>query len=286
MRTILRIFLWILVIVSGLYLLCITTVEGFDGTPSELDTTEQSLRSEITSQVTILNDNLCPIYKSVLDARTDSYIGDYDTTIEKASEKVGSRKGINTYILTNPFKIGYTNSSIAFPDTRLQSERNENEQKAFKCRAKAFAIESIKADAGGLLFPCPPPTDAMEIPNNVDAYITNTSMVFILFASETKKKIEDSLSTACKKEGFDDLDKQEKPEPSEEIKDECPKKKKIVNDDPELQKQRIQVLKIKLDALKKGLSSKMYLLLLDKFKELTELKAKAESGQLTTNCSA
>ena len=120
-------------------------------------------------------------------------------------------------------------------------------------------------------------------------------MIFILFAAEMKKKIEDSLSKACTNQGFVDSGnqpaqqeppKQPKPQPPPE-EDECaPKKKKIVNDDPTLQIQRIQVLQIKLDALKKGLSSKEYLMLLDKFKELMELKSKAESGQLSPNCSA
>jgi hypothetical protein len=292
MGTLVRIILWSLIIVSGLYLLCITTVEGFEGGPSELDIKEEALRNEIISQVTLLNDKLCPIYKSVVDIRTDTYIGDFDSTIEKSREKSDNNQSNSLYYMTNPFRVGYTGKRFAYPDPRLQSERNTGEQKGFKCRAKAEAIHSIKSDTQGLLFPCPPPAEPMDIPNNVDAYIVNTSIIFILFAAETKKKIEDSLSKACTNQGFVDSGKQPiqqtppKPQtPPEE--DECaPKKKKIVNDDPTLQIQRIQVLQIKLDALKKGLSSKEYLMLLDKFKELMELKSKAESGQLAPNCPA
>ena len=122
MRTPVRIILWFLVIVSGLYLLCITTVEGFEGTPSELDIKEQALRNEITSQVTILNDKLCPIYKSVVDIRTDTYIGDFDSTIEKGREKSESKELNLIYYVFNPFRVGYRGLAVAYPDSKLQSE--------------------------------------------------------------------------------------------------------------------------------------------------------------------
>jgi uncharacterized protein YlaN (UPF0358 family) len=224
--------LWLLIILSGLYLLyLIVVVEGFESIPSELDTKEDSLRKEITSQVTILNENLCPIYKTVLDAKIDEYM-------------------------------------------QKQSEINDDQRKALRCKAKAIAKASMTKDTEGLLFPCPPPTDPIDIPNNIDTYIINTSIIFTLFVIKTKKTIEASLSK-CTKERFEDKE------------DDCPSPKNVgVNNDPELQKQRIQALELKLSALKKGLNSKEYLLLLDNYKELTELKAKAESGQLTPNCSS
>jgi len=225
--------LWLLIILSGLYLLyLIVVVEGFETIPSELDTNEDTLRKEINSQITLLNENLCPIYKAVLDARIDAYI-----------EK--------------------------------HPEINDDEKKAFRCKAKAIAKASIKKDAQGLLFQCPPYTEAMDVPNNVDAYIINTSIIFTVFVIESKKKIEESLSK-CTKERFEDKEDEECPAP----------KNADVNNDPELQKQRIQALELKLSALKKGLNSKEYTLLLDNYKELTTLKAKAESGQLTPNCSS
>jgi hypothetical protein len=224
--------LWLLIILSGLYLLyLVVIVEGFETIPSDLDIKEEGLRKEINSQITLLNENLCPIYKAVLDARTDAYI-----------EK--------------------------------QPEINDSEKKAFRCKARAIAMASMKKDAQDLLFQCPPYTEPMDVPNNIDNYIINTSIIFTVFVIESKKKIEESLSK-CTKEGFEDKD------------DECPSPKNAgVNNDPELQKQRIQALELKLSALKKGLNSKEYILLLDNYKELTTLKAKAESGQLTPNCSS
>lgn len=205
-------------------------VEGFDVIPSELDVKEDALRNEINSQITLLNENLCPIYKSIIDTKTDSYI-----------------------------------------DENNKDNENEDEKKAFRCKARAMAKSSLKTDTQNLLFPCPPYTEPMDVPNNIDTYIINTSIVFTVFVIETKKKIEGSLSK-CTKEGFEDKE------------DECPAPKANVNNDPGLQKQRIQALELKLSALKRGLNSKEYILLLDNYKELTALKAKAESGNLSPNC--
>jgi hypothetical protein len=56
--------------------------------------------------------------------------------------------------------------------------------------------------------------------------------------------------------------------------------------DPALAEQRIQVLQIKADALKKVLVEPSFVSFISQVKSLREIKAKAESGQGSTNCSA
>jgi hypothetical protein len=135
-------------------------------------------------------------------------------------------------------------------------------------------VESLKFsfETTGFLFPCPPPTDALQVPNNIDVMINMTTMAFIPEIDSIKKKIEDSLSCPPKEkfinmtyntEGFDDA-----------------------TADPALQEQRIQVLQIKADALKKAILEPQFVKFTTNVKILRELKAKAQSGQGSTNCSS
>jgi len=160
-------------------------------------------------------------------------------------------------------------------DTNL-TDKEDN--LANRCAAKSKALESIKKDTSNLLFPCPPPTDPMKVPNDIDKYIEKTSIVLISFLDDIKKNIEKSLSCPPKKEKFEDKPQtQEKP-------DECATIPADVSNLPPEKAQRIQALQLKSNALKRGLENPLFLSLINKYNELKELKAKAESGKLTPNC--
>jgi len=155
---------------------------------------------------------------------------------------------------------------------------------ANKCNAKSQALESLNKDTNNLLFVCPPPTDPMLVPNNIDKYIEKTSILFNSFLDTTKQNIEKSLSCQPKKEGFEDI-----PDDSTcaaVVATAKPNTLEAKKEDPALKQQRIQALQLKSDALKKGLINPLFISLIDKYNELKEIKRKAESGELKPNCSS
>jgi len=122
-------------------------------------------------------------------------------------------------------------------------------------------VQTLKysQETTGFLFPCPPPIDAMNVPNNIDDYIIATSKAFLPKLTEMKTNIEKSLSCPPKKkEKFQD--------------------KTISNDSV------IQSLQQKVETLNKALSSDVFINLSSYFKEMKVLKTKAESGNMSSNC--
>jgi hypothetical protein len=166
---------------------------------------------------------------------------------------------------------------------------NKESNIANKCLAKSKAIESINKETNNLLFPCPPPTDPMLVPNNIDQYIEKTTLLLNNFLDSLKKSIQESLSCP-KKEGFQDGS--DMPDDSQcaavnaAAKKEEVKAQEVKMEDPALKQQRIQALQLKSDALKKGLINPLFISLIDKYNELKEIKRKAESGELKPNCSS
>jgi hypothetical protein len=66
------VILWLLIFLSGLYLIFLVvsnTIEGFDGNIP--DTKEKDLKDEITQYMTLANDTICVAYKEVLNQIID-----------------------------------------------------------------------------------------------------------------------------------------------------------------------------------------------------------------------
>ena len=263
-----HIILWCLIICSGLYLLYLilsTFIEGFDDLTAP-DTREKDLRKEVTQYITLANDTLCVAYKEILDQKIDEILPEAQRILppsdqdpderHKAKAKAISDIAQNTMPLM-PGPIGLIKRQ---PLTPIKASEVEN---------LVFSVEKT-----GFLFPCPPPKDPLQVPNNIDVMIRNTTAAFFPQIQAMKKKIEESLSCP-KKEKFTDYNMEYITEGFDDAAA-----------DPALAEQRIQVLQIKADALKKVLVEPSFVSFISQVKSLREIKAKAESGQGSTNCSA
>ena len=266
MRTLVRILLWGLVIYSGLYLLylILCTIEEFDVTPP--DTREKDLREEVTQYMTLANETLCVAYKEILDQKVGENLPDDQKALPASDQDPDERHKAKAKAIseiaqsTMPMMPGPTGLTIRQPLTPIKPSEVVN---------LVFSVEKT-----GFLFPCPPPKDPLQVPNNIDEMIRNTTAAFFPQIEAMKKKIEESLSCP-KKQKFTDYTMQY----SSEGFDDAAK-------DPALAEQRIQVLKIKATALKKVLVEPKFVSFISHVKTLRELKAGAESGQGSTNCSA
>jgi len=266
MRTLVRILLWGLIIYSGLYLLylILSTVEGFNVTPP--DTREKDLREEVTQYITLANDTLCVAYKEILDQKVSDNLPDDQKALSPSEQDPDERHKAKAKAIseiaqsTMPMTPGPMGLTIRQPLAPIKPSEVVN---------LVFSVEKT-----GFLFPCPPPKDPLQVPNNIDEMIRNTTAAFFPQIDSMKKKIEESLSCP-KKQKFTDYTMQY----STEGFDDAAK-------DPALAEQRIQVLQIKATALKKVLVEPNFVSFISNVKTLRELKAKAESGEGSTNCSA
>jgi len=260
--------------------------EGFEDTDSE-----STLKAEVNTQITQVNDILCPIYKELVNNRADKIIDEHDQKIEE--------------VYKSPlYKLASSENQKAFRDKNPKIYSMSKEQQlAFKCKAKSQAIQSINDDTtydnsppirkkisnSSLLFPCPAYNDPASVPNNVDQYIQQTCGVYIQFLKEVKDKIEKALS--CR-EGFEGQPQTDLPDDGQcapivaAAKAEAGKSEADKAKDAALKQQRIQALQLKSDALKRALKAPLFLSLIDKYNELKEIKSKAESGQLKPSCAS
>lgn len=261
MRTSVHIILWTLIICSGLYLLylVLSTVEGFNDIP---DTREKDLKKEVTQYMTLANETLCVAYKQILDQKVEEYLSDDQKILSPSEQDPDERHKAKAQAI----------SEIA--QSTMPMIPGLNKRQPLKPITPSEVINLVfSVEKTGFLFPCPPPKDPLQVPNNIDLMIKNTTEAFFPQINNIKKKIEESLSCPKKQnftdymtyttEGFDDAAK-----------------------DPALAGQRIQVLQIKADALKKALVEPTFVSFISVVKTLRELKAKAESGTGSTNCSA
>jgi len=267
MGTLVHILLWGLIICSGLYLLYLvlsTTLEGFDGTPP--DTREEELRKEVTQYITLANETLCVAYKEILDQKVAENLPDDQKALPASDQDPDERHKAKARAIsdiaqsTMPMMPGPNGLTRRQPLTPIAPSEVEN---------LVFSVEKT-----GFLFPCPPPKDPLQVPNTIDIMIRNTTAAFFPQIDSMKKKIEKSLS-CTKKEKYSDYTMQYTTEGFEDA-----------SADPALAEQRIQVLQIKADALKKVLVEPNFVAFISHVKALKEIKAKAESGQGSTNCSA
>jgi len=265
-----RTILWTIVIVAGLLLIALCSkqyVEDFKDDPEAL------LKQEVNNYITLANDTLCPCYAQVLDEMIDDNLPESQKSLPASQQDPDERhkaKAMAIYELAmstiprvQPFNI---------PSFRIPPiQPNE--------------VESLKFSLNktGFLFPCPPPTDPIQLPNNIADYILQSSEIFLPRLNKIKSEIESALS--CKKEGFKtsgDIQAQTYTNieyTTLEAFDDVAK-------DDSLKQQRIQALQIKADALNKALSSKTFVNLIMTFKKVMEEKKRAESGQTSSNCSA
>jgi len=275
-----RYILWTITLCLGLMLIILVTrktIENFDGNTTINTNSEVNLKQEITQYVTLANDTLCPCYTQILNQMIEDELPDTQKYLPPSDQDPDERHKAKATAIT---KL----AQLTIPLIKLQPIDPT------KVETLNFSLETT-----GLLFPCPPPTDPLQVPNTIDSYIEATVKVFLPKLQEMKEKIEKSLS--CKKEGFSPIQEEnehfetsmdisvQKPyaevhTPSKEDFDD------VNNDTSNSAKQaRIQALQLKATILKNILLSNEFITLNLHYKDLMKLKQSAESRQVTSNCS-
>jgi hypothetical protein len=141
----------------------------------------------------------------------------------------------------------------------------------------------VTRDAKGFLFPCPTPTDPANIPFNIDQYIVGSSIAFLEKMKDTLKEIQ--KKTSCPKQSVTRPERESFVDAATDpAKDPAKDSTTAISNDPELKKQRIQALQLKNDSFNRGLSSKEFQTFFMIYTILKELKKKAESGGMSSNC--
>jgi len=267
MGVILHILGWTIIALLAsylIYLILSNAVEGFDGTPP--DTREKDLREEVTQYMTLANDTICTAYKEILDQKIQENLSDTQKILPPSDQDPDERHKAKAKAIsdmaqsTMPVMPGPFGATRRYPLKPIEPSKIES---------LVFSVETT-----GFLFPCPPPTEPLQVPNNIDEMIRKTAAAFYPQINDMKKKIEESLSCPPKKQKFVDMNLYYSKEGFEEA-----------NADPALAEQRIQALQIKANVLKKVLLEPTFVSFTSDVKTLRELKAKAESGQGGTNCS-
>jgi len=79
---------------------------------------------------------------------------------------------------------------------------------------KKKAFELLSADAGGPMFPCPPPNDPAEIPVNIDKRIRKSIRYLYVHLNRAITKVQEALN--CVKKDEEELDKEKNKEDAED----------------------------------------------------------------------
>jgi len=272
-----RYILWIITLCLGLMLLILITrktIENFDDAATD---SEVSLKQEITQYITLANDTLCPCYTQILSQMMDDELPESQKFLPPSDQDPDERHKAKATAIT---KL----AQLTIPLIKLQPIDPT------KVQTLKFSLETT-----GLLFPCPPPTDPLQVPNTIDSYIEATIKVFLPKLKTMKEKIEKSLS--CKKEGFSPIEESNEhfetsmdisvQKPYAEIHTPSKEDFDDVNNDTSNSAKlaRIQALQLKVSILKKVLISNQFITLNLHYKDLMKLKQKAESGGISSNCS-
>lgn len=203
---------------------------------------------------------------------------------------------INTYMTTA--------GDILCPVYRfLQEDLAKDKQGSDKEKKDAAELEMVKA-AGGALFPCPAPQEALGVPADIDKRIQRTIDYFLKGMKSIQDKVQASLDcppAASTKEGFEagfnyyenfqdicspaDLEARKKQQAEEAIKAAA---KACIAPQDISPAQRQQLLKMRVDALSRIMTAKetatRLALTKQNFLELQSLQRRIENGELISNC--
>lgn len=237
---ILHTLLWIFVIVFGINLLY-KTYKSIEAFDDAVATEdkEATLTKEINKYITLSNDVICEVQKQAVDEKIEKKLAD----------------------------LGYEDKPPEQVNPRIRNAVN------------MLILKEVINDAKGFLFPCPTPTDPVQIPNNIEQYIAGSSIAFLPKLVDTLKEIQ--KKTSCPKQS---VTRPERESFIDAATDPAKDPTTAISNDPELKKQRIQALQIKIDSFNRGFASKEFQKFYMIFLTLKELKKKAESGGMSSNC--
>ena len=193
-------------------------------------------------------------------------------------------------------------SEILCPTYSFILEEMAKEKVGSDDEKRAAALKDMTKAAGGALFPCPPPSDPLAIPANIDSRIQTTIQYFQTEIQTLLKKVQSSLD--CPTEGFTAANSSHnyyehfqdicsadqlalKKQTAEEAAAQDSAKECVAPQDVTLQ-QRMDILKRRAGALARLLTQKEVAQQLAKIKQGTEeavsLKKRALAGELVPNC--
>jgi hypothetical protein len=224
-------------------------------------------------------------------------IGAFAATMEGFQDEIPVyTQEINTYMTTT--------GDILCPVYRfLQEDLAKEKQGSEQEKKNAAELDMVKA-AGGALFPCPAPEEALGVPADIDQRILRTIDYFLKGMKSIQDKVQAALDcppAASAKEGFEagfnyyenfqdicspaDLEARKKQQAEEAIK--AAAKACIAPQDitPE---QRQQLLKMRVDTLSRIMTTKetatRLALVKQNFLELQSLQRRVENGEIMSNC--
>jgi hypothetical protein len=153
------------------------------------------------------------------------------------------------------------------------------------------AIQDLTKEAAQPLFPCPPPDDPLQIPADIGDRMVHTVEFLYKKLSKSKSDIDKSLNN-CPSSGFQDMCSPEQ-EALKQKKEEEESAKSCISSAQVSTEDKNIILKARLASINTGLSAKLtgavsftdgLARVRQMAKNLKETKAKAESGQIQTNC--
>lgn len=188
------------------------------------------------------------------------------------TEEKSTSKEINTIItLFNDDLCPIT--KIIVDDLKFEKEGNELAAKA-----------QLEQEAQGPLFPCPPPTDPLQLPADIDKRIERTLQFFEKKLKEMKKKLEDALTTCPSVENFQDSpDLTQTPTCCVSAQTPLGLKSIVLTEEDKkrILEQRLQVLS---NLMQKQNIVELFAKVKADAEELRLAKQKAEAGELKPNC--
>jgi hypothetical protein len=153
----------------------------------------------------------------------------------------------------------------------------------------ATATAEIEQDAGGTLFPCPPPADPVQLSSTIAADTERSVNFFLKQLTDMYDTVQKELNSCTPpSEGFEDQDIC--PPPLGQAKSPPPKpKKKTCKDLYDLSPEEgLEILKARHEALSHLTKKPQMAESLAKIQTLTQqildIKKKAEAGELKPNC--
>ena len=209
----------------------------------------------------------------------------YETTEGFQTNQSSDETDINTFMTTASEYLCPTYSMIQTEIMNQMTGSDEEKQTA--------ANQQMVKSAGGTLFPCPPPNDAIAVPADIDIRIQRTSTFFTAELTKLKKNVTMALDcpSSSPTEGFADVcsstqleqrDASIKEAATKAAAETCVPPTSISPDD------KLQLLKTRRDTLSRVMTAPTILQMLVKVKEdgenVQRLKQDALSGKLTPNC--
>jgi len=210
----------------------------------------------------------------------------YETTEGFKINEPSDENDVNTFMTT---ASEYLCPSYTMIQTELMNQLSGSDEEK-----QAAANQQMVKSAGGALFPCPPPNEAIAVPADIDMRIQRTATFFTSELSKLKLNITKALDcpspSSIKEEftdvcSFDQLKQKEdsiKEAATKASAETCVAPTSLSPDDKSV------ILKTRRDALSRVMTNPSTLQMLVKVKDDGEdvqtLKQDALSGKLTPNC--